>query len=368
MTNIGTLIVGIVGIFLAQDAAGQTSGSSQPAVGEVEGSRWSVLPLVSYAPETSVQGALTGVYTFGIPDTDGRVVRRSNINLASSYTLKNQFVFSVAPTIYWARWRLAAGLLGLDYPDVFFALGPESPSESAEAFEQRGGQLSVTVERRVIGDLSLGVGVVAFLANVVQREPGGQLASGVEGGNGAAAVGVGPSVVYDSRDREFSPEHGGRHVVSFQAFGPVAKDTHAFAQLILDLRHFVAIRNSSHVIALQAYVSEAYGRPPFQVTPTLAGEGRMRGFLTTRFRDLAVASAQIEYRTALMWRFGGALFAGGGNVASDLSQLTATTPKGAFGAGLRFLLDKNDHIMARLDVGHTNTGDTNLYISVGDAF
>ena len=69
-----------------------------------------------------------------------------------------------------------------------------------------------------------------------------------------------------------------------------------------------------------------------------------------------------------MWRFGLVLFTGVGDVTDDLVRPISDRLKISYGSGLRILIDKEQQINMRLDMGFTNQGDANFYFTFKEAF
>jgi hypothetical protein len=77
---------------------------------------------------------------------------------------------------------------------------------------------------------------------------------------------------------------------------------------------------------------------------------------------------QTEFRTELYKRFGAAVFGGVGFLGGDNDKYVRHgNPYWAYGAGLRFKVNKNDHLNLRLDYA-LNNGKGNFYATFGEAF
>ncbi len=76
---------------------------------------------------------------------------------------------------------------------------------------------------------------------------------------------------------------------------------------------------------------------------------------------------QLEYRFPIFRRFGGVAFASAGRVATSFVNLGILDYHHNVGAGLRFLLDKNNKLRLRLDVGFGSEKPA-FYFTVGEAF
>lgn len=365
-------------------AAGPASPPSQqqqpPDDASRDPGRFTVFPIVSYSPETSVQGSAFVIYSFSL-DARRRDARtgavaaapsapsRSTVSLVAAYTLKNQYLASLSPSLYFdgSRWRLGGSLLGLWYPDVVYATGPDSPPQSAENYTQRAVVGTISLERELVGRLRLGGQAVGFDAAMTRVEPGRLIDQGLlTGSRGGSGYGFGPMVARDDRDRELAPQRGGRQtlLLMFYPRGPGAD--FSFRQLTLDLREYIPFLHTGHVVAVQLFSQLTFGDPPFQLMPTIGGDGRMRGFFASRFRDLHTAVAQLEYRAMLVWRLGLVAFGGVGDVAHRLADFDPAHFRVAGGGGLRVALDQKEGINLRVDVGRSSLGDTNLYVALGE--
>jgi hypothetical protein len=101
----------------------------------------------------------------------------------------------------------------------------------------------------------------------------------------------------------------------------------------------------------------------------ISGVALARGYFGGRFRDKVMSLAQVEYRFPIIWRFGGVVFAGTGNVASSVDKFDFTNLKTGIGAGLRFSLVPEERINLRIDVGYGFATQTLYpYISFTEAF
>ena len=77
---------------------------------------------------------------------------------------------------------------------------------------------------------------------------------------------------------------------------------------------------------------------------------------------------QLEYRQYFWWKFGFVVFAGAGDVASELMKFSLTELKYSYGFGLRFLFNKEEKVNLRVDLGFGNDGTSGLYFGIEEAF
>ena len=78
-------------------------------------------------------------------------------------------------------------------------------------------------------------------------------------------------------------------------------------------------------------------------------------------------AGQVEFRQELRYRLGIVGFAGIGGVAPEVNKFQLKKLLPAAGVGLRFKLDKTNHINYRIDLGFGRSGPT-LSMSVTEAF
>jgi hypothetical protein len=94
----------------------------------------------------------------------------------------------------------------------------------------------------------------------------------------------------------------------------------------------------------------------------------MRGYFEGRYRDNIFATAQLEYRQYFWWRLSFVVFAGIGEVAPDLLSFRLRELKPSYGAGLRFLFNKEQRVNLRVDLGFGEDGNSGIYFGIEEAF
>ena len=99
----------------------------------------------------------------------------------------------------------------------------------------------------------------------------------------------------------------------------------------------------------------------------LGGTKRMRGYYEGRFRDQNAALIQSEVRFDIYRRLGGVVFGAVGILGDNKSMLRPDDPKAAYGAGLRFTINRRDHLNIRADYGFGQQS-SGFYLTIGEAF
>src|SRR5215216_6288056 len=128
--------------------------------------------------------------------------------------------------------------------------------------------------------------------------------------------------------------------------------------------HKVAPRQ---VLAYRAMACSANGSVPFYDLCLFGFNNDLRGYTTGEFQNRRMFAGQAEYRVELRKRLGVAAFGGVGGVARRWGDFRSDELLPAAGAGLRFKLDKKNHINYRIDVAFGREGRT-LSIGIGEAF
>ena len=94
---------------------------------------------------------------------------------------------------------------------------------------------------------------------------------------------------------------------------------------------------------------------------------QLRGYAGGEFQNRRMFTTQAEYRLELPKRLGLVAFGGIGGIAETWSDFRFDRLLPSAGAGLRFNLDKKNHIDYRIDFAFGREGHT-LSIGVGEAF
>lgn len=359
-----------LGLSLAGSARADCDEQSSRACNDE--TRWAAFPFLGYEPE---MGWILGGFVQRYFDSPGAgrtqdEPRRSYVSLAALGTTKRQFAVELEPTLYTdhGRWRFSALFSGSVFPDSYYAPGPHSPRSSQERFEGTTLRLAPTLERQLLRNFYLGWTSQLASQRLTYVEPGGALAAGtVVGARGGQIFGMGPVVAWDDRDRDFSAREGGRYEARMLTHPRWLGTDYGYSLFTVDLRRFESPW-PGHVFAAQLFSSHAGGSVPFTQLPALGGNGRMRGFLSTRYHDLHTLSAQLEYRLHVFWRFGAVAFAGAGDVAPRMDAFVLSRARYSGGGGLRFALNPEDGVNLRLDFGFSSEGDDNVYFTIGEAF
>ncbi|MHB8837803.1 MAG: BamA/TamA family outer membrane protein [Gemmatimonadaceae bacterium] len=348
-----TLLLSCIALVVASASSAQEAKTSRL-----------VLPAVGSAPETGLQ---LGVVVMKVdrPAT----ARRPTVNQAYVLvTAKHQYQFSVEHDAWSAgdAWRRYLKVDLMDFPLPYFGVGADAPDAAEEWFTARTVQALAKVQRRISGAW-YGMAVARALhTDIRDAEPGSVVAGGaLRGFDGGTLVQPGVGVSYDTRDDVIGTETG-RFLEATIAVATTALGSDFTTQrTLVDGRLYRRV--GPGVVATQAYVELHAGSPPFDQMSLVGNKNVLRGYTKGRYRDRALAAAQVEWRAPIRGRWRYAIFGGVGTIGDSPSDLGAVTLP-TYGVGIRFCPFKTERSSLRLDVARGRSGSSGLYIAIDEAF
>lgn len=179
-------------------------------------------------------------------------------------------------------------------------------------------------------------------------------------------LGLGMRVQRDTRDSTFYPRSGSIADLQVRVFDPALGSKFSYQAVPLHYNHYLSL-GERDVLALRASGRFALGDVPFYGESYFGSNADLRGYTVGDVHDDVLLAAQAEYRRELIGRLGGVVFGGLGTVTPALDELGDAEALYSLGFGLRFLLEKTNHINFRLDFAWGE--DTSaIYLGVGEAF
>jgi outer membrane protein assembly factor BamA len=179
--------------------------------------------------------------------------------------------------------------------------------------------------------------------------------------------GIGPLLIYNSRDDQLFPTRVFYLESSLQQFGDYVGTDFNYGNLLLDARKLFPLKKNK-VVATNLYAQFNSEGAPFFALAQLGGNKVLRGLFEGKFRDRNVLALQGEYRWMFLERWGAVAFGGIGNVFSADNLFQADQTKVAYGLGSRFKLTKKKKLNLRLDLAHSPGEDLQFYFTFGEAF
>ncbi len=196
------------------------------------------------------------------------------------------------------------------------------------------------------------------------RPPGGFEIPEIDLNSNSAALGF--HVQRDRRDSTFYPRKGSLFDFTGDFFDQVWGSRREYQTYKIAYNGFRQLA-PRQVLAYRSMVCLANGSVPFYDLCLFGFNSDLRGYTTGEFQNRRMFASQAEYRIELPKRFGLVAFGGVGGTAQRWSEFRSDQLLPAAGAGLRFTLDKKNHINYRIDVAFGREGRT-ISIGVGEAF
>jgi outer membrane protein assembly factor BamA len=331
-------------------------------------SGWAGLPIFTYSPETQLGLGLFGTHFFRTGQTVGQS-RASSISVVGLYTWRKQLITELIPELYWNgdRSHLWSRVDYRRYPNTLWAIGPHSPDSSEEKYSEDRLRWQGRIGQALRGSLFLYGHFELVSMDLDDREPGGLLdRRALPGSQGGFSMALGPGLAWDSRDYSLAPHRGAFYDVVLMSSQPSLGSTYEFTIIVFDLRQYFPIR-PGHTFAGNVYIAVQDGQAPFYQLPQLGGDELLRGYFEGRYRDKTLMLAQAEYRFPIVWRIGGTAFGGLGNVSPTFREFGESAPKWSVGAGLRLMLNRDERLNLRADLGIAR-GAQGFYVGIGEVF
>lgn len=194
--------------------------------------------------------------------------------------------------------------------------------------------------------------------------PGGFEVPAIDIKSTSSAVGV--HVQRDRRDSTFYPSKGSLFDFTGDFFDQAWGSRREYQTYKIAYNGFREIA-TRQVLAYRVMACSANGSVPFYDLCLFGYNSDLRGYTTGQFQNRRMFATQAEYRLEWRKRLGFAAFGGVGGVERTWGEFRTDQLLPAGGVGLRFNLDKKNHINYRIDYAFGREGRT-LSIGVGEAF
>lgn len=178
--------------------------------------------------------------------------------------------------------------------------------------------------------------------------------------------GIGPSVTYDSRDNQFAPRKGA-NVTLVGIFNRDALGSDfSYDTWQLSANAYFPV-TSSGTLAIHGGVCTVSKGAPFYDLCMYGQGGDLRGYEMGRYRDRAMATAQVEWRQQLSYTFGAVLFGGVGTIARSLGDLDDGKFLPSIGMGFRYKASRATGTNVRFDIAMGRDSQA-IYFGIGEVF
>jgi hypothetical protein len=182
----------------------------------------------------------------------------------------------------------------------------------------------------------------------------------------STTVAIGIHVQRDLRDSTFYPRKGSIFNWTGDFFDQAWGSKRQYQTYKLQFNKYHAM-SAKQVLAYRGMICSANQSVPFYDLCFFGTNNDLRGYTGGEFQNRRMFATQAEFRQELKGRFGVVAFGGVGGIARRWNEFRSDELLPAAGAGLRFKLDKKNHINYRIDWAVGRAGHT-LTIGVGEAF
>lgn len=336
---------------------------------EVETDENSLLPIpvVYYTPESGLFFGASLLYNFYLDRR--KPINASQMQLAGGYTTKDQLLIFIPFQLFWNqnKWRSSGELGFYNYAYPFFGIGNNSSQNEFSTYRALFPRFRILLLKEIKPNLFFGGRYWFENYDIINWNESGYFAQeDFEGSRYNRTSGIGPAIIYDSRDGIYYPTRG-HYLESFiEINSTYTGSTQNYTAVSLDYAYYYPLTNET-VIAGNALSLSNFGTVPFNRLAQLGGNKKMRGYFQGYFQDNNLLLGQLELRQKLFWRIGMTIFGSAGQVAERIGDFKMNRWNYAGGAGLRYQFDKQKKVNIRLDyaIGKQSSG---FYLSFNEAF
>lgn len=175
-------------------------------------------------------------------------------------------------------------------------------------------------------------------------------------------AGLGPSVLFDSRDDNTYPTRGENLLLRWVGYSGSWGNQTTFNKADLDLRFYRSL-TADLVGALRGRFQTASDPAPFFALPSLD----LPGVSADRYRDSRALTVGGELRYAFLPRWGLLAFLDAGRTAATTRALGSAPTIVSYGAGVRWQASAQRRLYLGLDASFGTAGNT-VFIQVGENF
>lgn len=326
------------------------------------------VPVLFYLPNTGYAFGAAFLY-YNNPNPDNPERFPDIVGGYGTYSTKNQIQASIRVNRFFGDndYRFDLEVSYYYSPDEFWGIGPDPDTKIKEDVIYNQYRIKIDFLFSKIKNIYIGPYFWFEKFGLADYDPNGVIVKGgLLGSLGVTTSSLGLEVIYDLRDSLFFPTEGIFADIKGLYFNKLVGSDVNFFRFDLDVRYYIGI-TKGQVLALNTLFNSTAGDVPIQMLPKLGNHQMMRGYPMGKYLDKNLWAVQAEYRRPLFWRIGASAFVGVGQVFPMISEFSLNDLKIAGGIGLRYLLDREQHLNVRLDVAQSREG-TYVYFTIQEAF
>ena len=375
LKKLGTALALIVCVFAnswgqtpASDAAIKDPDTDQQAEKKKRGT-WIIAPIPISSPAVGSGLVLAVAYVFKVDDDD-ELSPPSTLGMAGAFTSSGTRGGALGGRLYFSENKyqttfvLAKGRVNFD----FYGIGRVPGRDPVKVPLKAGGTV-------FFGEFLRNIGKNIFVGPRYQHRslyarldglqtPGGFEIPPIDGQAKTAAIGF--HIQRDKRNSTFYPTKGSLFDATADFFDQSLGSKRQYQYYKVAHNAYREV-GKKQVLAYRGMICSANQSVPFYDLCLFGVNSDLRGYTGGEFQNQRMFATQAEFRSELKGRFGVVAFGGVGGIARRWNEFRSDQLLPAAGAGLRFKLDKKNHINYRIDWAIGRGGHT-LTIGVGEAF
>lgn len=299
-------------------------------------------------------------------DTTETEIPPSNVSLFSDVSTVGFYMLGIRGTHIFPhdRYRIDYTTYFYSFPAYFWGMGYANGNDDGNKSKMKRFQVQAkgTFLVRMAEGLYIGPSVAFdFVKASDVRRP--ELLGGQD--RLTRNLGVGLSLVYDTRDVLTNP-HQGVYLDLSQYFRPhFLGNSYAFSTTSLRADAYHRVWKGG-ILAADLRSTLNFGNPPWGLMSMLGGSYSMRGYYEGRYRDKHKIEMQAELRQHVWKRNGVALWVGAGTVFDRVSNMRMRHVLPNAGIGYRWEFKRNVNV--RLDYGFGKGGQSGFMFNINEAF
>jgi len=266
-------------------------------------------------------------------------------------------------------YRISGWVGYFDVNTEFFGVGGGAGDRGESiTINQYGPFLAPRLLRRVANNLYLGVGyrlvtVTTAITNPPDWLPGDILRDGIK----IRSSGLGLVAEYDSRDNEFNPFAGSYLLLTSNFAREALGSDRDYEQYNAGYNYYANV-GKDRVLAWRLTGCFTGGDAPFYDICLFGGEkDAIRGYVGGQYRDETSITTQLEYRWKFYKKWGMVAFAGVGQVAPSLSEMSTDNLLPSYGVGIRFMASEEQRVNLGIDYARGKDSDA-WYFRIKESF
>ena len=304
-----------------------------------------------------------GLYRTNIGDT---IMPPSNVSLFGDITTVGFYLLGIRGNHLFPndRYRLDYTLYFFSFPSSYWGIGYDMGNDGSNCTQMKRWQAQIKSSFLIQLSKSLYMGPMLTYDFVrVKKVENPELLNGLP--LRTSCLGIGLSLVYDSRDVLTCPTKG-YYVNISQSFRPqFIGNKQAFHTTDIRFCGYNKIWEGG-ILAYEARGIFNFGETPWSMMATLGNSYSMRGYYEGRYRDKHKLDTQIELRQHVWRRNGIVLWVGAGTIFDKFNSIRMNRILPNFGIGYRWEFKKNVNV--RLDYGFGKNGQKGFIFNINEAF